>query len=169
MKTKLFIMIAASAGIALASPQAPTAAAGSIPDWLDTDGDGVISELERQAFVEARRNAAESLASQWDTNGDGVIDEEERAAAVEELKGRATARLTQLFLSVTGNDETLSSAEFAALVPADMPAEVVGLLFGMLDANNDGVIDLDEFLSVVGGGLSGIPTAPTIPPIPGRP
>lgn len=163
------MMIAASAGMALASPQAPTAAAGSIPDWLDTDGDGVISELERQAFVESRRNAAESLAAQWDTNGDGEIDEDERAAAVEELKGRASARLAQLFLSVAGDDETLSSAEFAALVPGDMPADVVALLFGMVDSNNDGVIELDEFLSVVGGGLSGTPPTPPVPSIPSIP
>lgn len=168
MKTKLIIALFAGAGIALASPQAPTAAAGYIPDWLDTDGDGVISELERQAFVEARKSAAESLAAQWDTNGDGVIDEEERAAAIAELKERALEKLTELFLAAAGEDEVLTLDEFAAVAPDGIPAETIAVLFGLMDANGDGEVTLDEFLAIAGSGVTA-PAPPTVPPVPPAP
>lgn len=145
-------------------PQAPTAAAGSIPEWLDSDGDGVISELERQAFAESRRAAVGSLQEQWDTNGDGVIDEDERAAAIAELKARAQAKLSEMFLIAAGEDEELTLAEFAAFAPDGMPESVVADLFAMLDANADGVVTLQEFLMMTSAGgdvtIPGIPTAP---------
>ena len=162
MKTKLIALMIAGVGIAFAAPEAPTSAAGKIPAWLDTDGDGVISELERQAYIEARRAAVGSLSQQWDTNGDGVIDDDERAAAIEELKARANARISELFLAAAGEDEVLTIEEFAALAPEQIPAEVVSMLFGMLDADNDGQITLDEFLN-----FAGPPTSPpAIPELP---
>lgn len=165
MKTKLILVFFASAGMAVAAPEAPTAAAGSIPEWLDTDGDGVISELERQAFAESRRDAVGSLQRQWDINGDGVIDEEERAAAIADLKARAKQKLTDLFLVAAGEDGVLRLEDFAALAPEGMPDKVVASLYAMLDKDGDGEVTLEEFLSVTGpgGGIArpgGPPTAP---------
>jgi len=167
MKYKLLIAICAGAGLAVAAPEAPTAAAGSIPDWLDTDGDGVVSEIERQAFAEARRGAPDSLQTQWDTNGDGVIDAEEKAAAIAELKAKARAKLSELFLIAAGEDEVLTLEEFKALAPDGMPENIVEPLFELLDADKNGEVTLDEFLAATYGGsssppsgLPGIPSAP---------
>jgi hypothetical protein len=163
MKTKLLIAIVAGIGFAHAAPPVPTAAAGSIPEWLDTDGDGAISELERQAFVESRKGAAEALASQWDANDDGVIDDGERADAVAALQAKAKERIESLFLGIAGEDKVLTFEEFASLASfSEMPDTTVALLFGLLDTDKDGSVTLDEFTGVVGGGVTppGRPSAP---------
>lgn len=154
MKTTLLAALAVSIGAAVAAPPvpAPSGAIAPVPEWLDTNGDGVISELERQAFVESRRGAGNGPASRWDTNGDGTIDDDERAAAVEALKAKATRKLTELFLAVAGDDGVLTPTEFSALpVLAQVPADTVALLFGLLDVDGDGEVTVDEFLDVVGG------------------
>jgi Ca2+-binding EF-hand superfamily protein len=165
MKTNLLIAFLASMGMAVAAPQAANGAAGSFPEWLDTDGDGVISELERQAFAESRRAVVGSLQEQWDTNGDGVIDAEERAKAITDLKAKALSKIKELFLIAAGGDGVLTPDEFAAIAPADMPAETIDALFKMLDRNADGLVTLDEFLLVAaaGGAVSGPPPPPAAP------
>jgi hypothetical protein len=71
MKLKLIPILIAAVGMANAAPEGLRT---GIPTFLDTDGDGVISEAERQAFVASRKGAPRGGAAAWDTNGDGVVD-----------------------------------------------------------------------------------------------
>ena len=44
----------------------------------DVNGDGVISEEERQVMDMARDQIQKKLRTDWDTNGDGKISDQER-------------------------------------------------------------------------------------------
>jgi hypothetical protein len=151
MKLKHIVFLAALTGIGTAAPEPGGPAAGRIPDWLDTDGDGVLSEAERQAFAESRRNASEGLHQQWDTNGDGVVDDDERQAGIDALRAKAEEKRCELFEAAAGGDGELTLEEFSALHPlTKLPDEVVEALFGMLDGDGDGVVTKDEFLDATG-------------------
>lgn len=160
MKIKHLILLGALTGLAAAAPQPNEHAQGHIPDWVDLNGNGHMDPLEREAFVQARKDAREGLHKQWDTHPDGVIDEEERQAAIEALRAKATERITELFLSVAGDDGLLSLGEFSAITPiARLPKAMASLLFGLLDTSGgkdggpDGFVSLDEFLSAMDGAI----------------
>jgi hypothetical protein len=156
MKLNLIPMLIATVSVTYAAPEGLQS---GIPAFLDTDGDGIISEVERQAFVESRKTAPRGGASDWDTNGDGVIDEDERQAAIEELRAKADERRAALFASVAGDDGLLDFTEFAAL-PAlsNMPIGTKERLFNLLDVDGDGTVPLEDFLAGIR------PTPPTTPP-----
>jgi hypothetical protein len=166
MKTRQLLILALFAGVAHAAPE-PLAT--GIPAFLDTDGDGIISETERQAFVEARKDARAGLLPDWDSDGDGVIDEEEQAAAVATLQSKANEKRLELFSKVAGDDGVLTLDEFSALQPfQNVPAETVAALFALLDADGDGEVSGDDFLARLGGGFTP-PTTPPAPPTPPSP
>ncbi len=168
MKLRILPLAFASAGIAFALPEGLTT---GIPAFLDTDGDGVISEAERQAFVESRRQAPQGGAAAWDTNGDGVVDAEEREAAIAALRARADERRSDLFNDAAGDDGVLSLEEFAGLPAVQrVPQETVERLFALMDLDDDGEVTMEEFLnSVRGGGLLRPDTPPTPPNRPDTP
>lgn len=149
MKTKHLVLFAALSGAAYAQPDSLST---GIPSFLDADGDGVISEAERQAFVDSRKDARGGNPD-WDADGDGVVDDEERADAVAALQARMEEKRTELFGSLAGDDGFLSLEEFSTLPPfqGGMPGRIVEKLFGMLDGDGDGEVTLEEFLSKVGG------------------
>jgi Ca2+-binding EF-hand superfamily protein len=163
MKLNPSILFAALMGAAVAAPEPPGGgAAGRIPDWLDLDGDGVISEEERQAFAQSRREASQGMHFKWDTNGDGVVDEEERQAGVDALRNQVQTRRTDLFLDAAGEDEVLDREEFGTIHPvSNLPEFVADRLFGLLDADEDGSVTLDEFLGALEGPK---PPGPPDPP-----
>ena len=150
MNTKLLLAVL-MIGAAQALP--PSLQTG-IPAFLDTDGDGKISEAERQAFVESRAAARGSKGPQsWDTNGDGTIDEEERAAAMAALKTQLETKLTTLFLDLAGDDSLLSLEEFSTLPQfQNVPPQTAANLFNLLDADDDGAVTLQEFFKGIGRG-----------------
>jgi hypothetical protein len=159
----LFIL-AALAGLAHGGP-APLAT--GIPAFLDTDGDGVISEAERQAFIEARKDARGGGAPDWDSDGNGTIDDGERAAAVASLQAKVDEKRTELFGKIAGDDGDLTRDEFGTLPPfAKVPPVTVDLLFNLLDANKDGTVTLEEFLAGIRGSAPASPPGPPAPPTP---
>lgn len=162
MKLKLIPILIAAVGMANAAPEGLRS---GIPAFLDTDGDGVISEAERQAFVESRKAAPRGGAAAWDTNGDGVVDAEERQAAILALRAKADERRADLFAKIAGDDGLLDLEEFAK-VPAlaRVPQETIERLFALLDLDADGTVDLETFLAGVRGGPPSLP-----PSLPGRP
>ncbi|RYD32335.1 MAG: hypothetical protein EOP87_13040 [Verrucomicrobiaceae bacterium] len=131
----------------------PPGASTSAPAFLDVNGDGVISESERQAYEEARANARVSGGEKWDSNHDGTVDEGERQAAVAILKGRMDSKVASLFLDLAGEDEMLTLDEFATLPRfAKTPPQVAGNLFNRLDVDQDGYVSLVEFFKGTGRG-----------------
>lgn len=129
---------------------------GTLPDFLeiyDTDGDGVLSEEERQAMREARRDDRhQHFIDEWDTDGDGVLSEEEKEAAHIAIRERIIARRALRFDEADINgDGFLSPEEFKA-IPAvarllhEYP-EKVRMIFNRLDADDDGLISKEEFMA----------------------
>jgi len=84
---------------------------------FDADGDGVLSEEEREkAFATAwarletnRPERAAKLLERFDADGDGALDADERRAARDEIRGNVKARLVER-LDVDG-DGTLTGDE----------------------------------------------------------
>jgi Ca2+-binding EF-hand superfamily protein len=143
MKT-LLVPSLVLAGVCAAVPPGMTT---SVPAFLDVDGDGKISEMERQAYE----------------NGDGTVDETERQAAVTELKGRMDAKVASLFLDLAGDDALLTLAEFASLPRfANNPPQVPENLFNHMDDDENGFVTLEEFFKGTGRGKP--PSPPGKPP-----
>lgn len=129
--------------------------ATGVPAFLDTDGDGKISEAERTAFSESRAKSRDKDASpiNWDTNGDGTVDEEERLAAVATLKNRQKMKLAHLFLDLAGDDGALTLAEFSTLPQFNHHSpQPAANLFKRLDENDDGLVTIEEFFKQTGRG-----------------
>lgn len=121
--------------------------------FLDLNGDGTISESERQAYEESRANGRVRGGERWDSNGDGAVDEVEREAAVAKLKGRMDRKVASLFLDLAGEDGRLVLEEFSALPRfATSPPQVAENLFKSMDADRDGFVSLAEFFKGTGRG-----------------
>ncbi len=120
--------------------------------WMarfDTDGDGQISESEREAMraeMIARRKEfmLRRMTDRFDADGDGVLNDDERAEAEAELAvRRAEQRARMLERFDTDGDGTISDQErqsmrgrFAGRGGPDAVARY--------DTNGDGELDLDE-------------------------
>lgn len=160
MNTKLLL---AALMISVSQAVPPSLQTG-VPAFLDTDGDGKISEAERQAFADSRAAARQSKGPKnWDTNGDGTVDEEERLAAVATLKSRLETKLASLFLDLAGDDAVLTLEEFSTLPQfKNVPPQTAANLFNLLDSDDDGVVTIGEFFKGIGRGQN--PPSPPSPP-----
>ncbi len=128
-----------------------------LPAYLaqyDVNGDGVISEEERQVMVLARDQIQKKLRTDWDTNGDGKISEQERDQAKLRLHDMITeSRSTRFQEADLDGDGVLSYEEFI-LLPGmakkvvDKP-DMVTAIFTRLDTDASGTISLDEFLTCI--------------------
>ena len=129
---------------------------------MDRNGDGMISKSELAAcgFNDQQVNAMFALG---DTNGDGEIDLQEfiqcmcpSASAVVCKIGKlfgSKEKAAEAFKRIDANgDGVLSKDELrSATLPngAKLTSIEVDSIFALGDANNDGEIDLEEFLAVM--------------------
>ena len=128
-----------------------------LPAYLaqyDVNGDGVISEEEKQVMDLARDQIQKKLRTDWDTNGDGKISDQERTQAKDRLRDMITeCRTTRFQEADLDSDGVLSYEEFI-LLPGmakklvDKP-DVVVAIFDRLDTDDSGAISIEEFLACV--------------------
>lgn len=106
---------------------------------LDKDGDGVISEEEKEAF---------------------------RAELRERLHAEITQRFTEADID---ENESLSLEEFTAALPGNVPAERAARLFDHCDRDDDDAISKEEFARCLGHIKRPQPPRPPKPQHPPRP
>lgn len=128
---------------------------GTLPSFLeiyDLDGDGVLSEEEKQAMQVARRERHEEWVDRWDTDGNGVISDEEREAARVRLRDQIEeCRIDRFNDADTDGDGFLSFEEFSDIPAVQRLAEKYpdkpALIFARLDTDDDELVSLEEFMS----------------------
>lgn len=165
MKLKIIPILFASAIMAHAAPEGLTT---GIPAFVDIDGDGVISETERQAFVESRKEAsANGGAPEW-LDREALQTEEGRQAAIDALKAKAQERRAELFAAAAGDDGLLSLEEFAKLPAlANVPQETVVRLFALFEIEEGSDrVTMEAFLAAVRAGARPARPLPPLPPTP---
>ena len=101
----------------------------AVMERFDSDGDGKLSDSERQALATSGSTNLGGLAQRFDSDKDGLISVAERTAAIEDFRGRLEAQ----------NRDTL--AEFDADGDGVISAEERG----------DAVVDAGDVLSAFGG------------------
>ena len=127
---------------------------GGLPAILavyDLDGDGVLSQQERDAMRADRDARHDHWVKEWDTNADGVVSGQERDAARTNIQQRIeTTRQDRFDEADTNSDGFLSFDEFSAIPPMVRLAEehpgAPKAIFDGLDANHDGQVDAEEFM-----------------------
>jgi len=128
---------------------------GALPGFLqqyDLDEDGTLSEEERQAMKEARAERRANKRARIDTDGDGKVSKEERTAARDALRTRIMERRVKRFVETdTDSDGNLSVEEFTTIPAvarlAERRPEAPAKIYDRLDANDDGTVSSEEFVS----------------------
>ena len=99
---------------------------------FDTDGDGKLSEAERQAIREKRMA---EMRARLDTNKDGVISDEERTSARHQRVVDMRSRFDK-----DGDGK---------VTPAELESAPFGRFDGTADANGDGNVTTEELEAVM--------------------
>lgn len=107
---------------------------------IDTNGDGVVDEAEREAHAGPRREMMQQRVDEHfdriDTDGDGSISREELAAAHAERGEHMHERMQEHLDRIDTNGDGAVSSDEAAAMAAQMLARH--------DTNGDGVLSADE-------------------------
>lgn len=121
-------------------------------DRYDTDGDGVLSDAEREVLREAmrergRQRMLERMTERFDADGDGELSEEERLEAEAEMEARRIEwqiRMTERF--DTDGDGQVSDAERDAAREQFRRdrGQADEQMLQRYDADGDGELNLDE-------------------------
>merc|ERR1719309_307490 len=125
---------------------------------LDKNGDGLISQEEMRACGN-RFNATEieAIFAIGDINNDGEIDLDEFVGVMCPTASTVVGRLSKTYKNLDeikqgfkkldrDNDGSISKAEMSA---AGLSEQEVNAVFALGDTNNDGAIDLEEFIGVM--------------------
>jgi calmodulin len=126
---------------------------------MDLDHDGVLSKDEIKKSGKFNPQEIEAIFILGDLNQDGDIDLEEFVGLIYPAASMALARLTrnvknmseakQLFGILDKNGDGLISKEEMRACGGKFNSEEIDAIFAIGDVNNDGEIDLDEFVGVM--------------------
>ena len=149
---------------------------GALPEILkpfDVDGDGKLSQEERQAYLQAVRDGQVArpdrperpdrpdrpdhpTGNPWDTDGDGVLSDAEKAAAQAAIRARILEQRTKHFDDLDKDDDGfLSLAELEAIpgIRAGNAARILAHLDKDPDGTGpevaDGKVSKEEFLNAL--------------------
>ena len=128
-----------------------------LPKYLqhyDVDGDGAIGEEERQVMEQARDQIRKQLRKDWDEDGDGKICDKEKEKARTRLRDMIEqTRVVRFNEADVDEDGALSKTEFETLpgMANKLPdgQDKVDAIFDRLDADDDLLITLEEFMAAV--------------------
>jgi Ca2+-binding EF-hand superfamily protein len=123
----------------------------------DKDGDGKVSKAELQAAMpeDGPGPSADDVFRKLDTNSDGFIDEAESAAATQKPhKGHPRpsqgADPLALFQKADSDDDgQISKADFKSALPSGTDSATANQVFDSMDANQDGVVDAQEYMAAL--------------------
>merc|ERR1719187_1215804 len=124
---------------------------------LDKDGDGNISHEEMVASRKFNNQEIEAIFAIGDINNDGEIDMDEFISVLCPSAATVVSRLSATYKSLEeikrgfkqldiDGDGSISKSEMAA---ANFNEQEINAIFKLGDTNNDGAIDIDEFIGVL--------------------
>lgn len=162
----LSAVLTVTAGISQAGDRNPFGN-GGLPEILkayDIDGDGKLSEEERQAFIQAVKDGTAPKPERpvrpekpedgvrppnpWDTDGDGVLSDAEKAAAREAIRAKIEEQRSKRFDELDADDDgSLTLEEFSA-APGIRP-EAAARIFARLDKDDNDAVSKEEFLAAL--------------------
>jgi len=126
---------------------------------MDTDRDGVLSKNEVSGSGKYNSQEVEAIFILGDLNQDGELDLEEFVGLMCPTAAMAISRLTrnvkniaeaqQLFRVLDKNGDGLISQEEMRTCGTRFNAQEIEAIFAIGDVNNDGEIDLSEFVGVM--------------------
>lgn len=128
---------------------------------IDVDSDGLLSKEEMMNSPGNRfdKEQVDAIYELGDANGDDVLDMGEFIAIMYPSAGEVLARLSQSFPNIEqvkelfhqldlDGDGSLSKSEFLESSKRFSPQEVEAI-FALGDINDDGAIDLEEFIGIM--------------------
>ena len=125
---------------------ADTSMGQKLPEFLqpfDTDGDGKLSDTEREAAEAARK---EMMLKKFDTDGDGILSEDEKAKMPQKGPGMGNAEHLKQF--DTDGDGKLSDTEREAA-----QAKRKEMMLKKFDTDGDGTLSETEKANLPKKGL----------------
>merc|ERR1719312_2455782 len=126
---------------------------------IDKNGDGMISKEEMEQCDTFNLQEIQALFTLGDSNNDGEIDLEEFIGVLYPVVAQALLKFTKdvqnvddarfLFKQLDKDGDGLLSREELRKCETKFSSKEIEALFAVGDINNDGEIDLDEFINVM--------------------
>src|SRR5436190_8351818 len=160
------VLLAPASFVKAVDPPRNPFGSGGLPEILkpfDVDGDGKLSEEERQAYLQAvhdgqierpggdhghNGNQGQGQhGNPFDLDGDGKISDAEKAAAQEAIRARIVAQRSARFDELDKDDDGFLTAD--EFLPPGVRPELAARILAHLDTDKDGKISKAEFLAAL--------------------
>jgi len=126
---------------------------------IDVNSDGLISKQEMESSADFNSQEIDALFTLGDSNNDGEIDLEEFIGVLYPVVARALAKLTKdvqsvddarfLFKQLDKDGDGVICQEELRKSGTKFNTKEIEALFAIGDVNNDGDIDIHEFINVI--------------------